>query len=63
MKAAVFREVNQPMEVEEIDVAKPGLFEQRQRGSVIATCIFSTAPILAPCLWCSDTKALVWWSR
>jgi S-(hydroxymethyl)glutathione dehydrogenase/alcohol dehydrogenase len=38
MKAAVFREVNQPMEVEEIDVAKPGPREVLIRTAAAGVC-------------------------
>jgi S-(hydroxymethyl)glutathione dehydrogenase/alcohol dehydrogenase len=38
MKAAVFREVNQPMEVEEIDVSKPGPREVLIRTSAAGVC-------------------------
>ncbi len=38
MKAAVFREVNQPMEVEEIDVAKPGPREVLIRTVAAGVC-------------------------
>ena len=38
MKAAVFREVNQPMEVEEVDVSKPGPREVLIRTSAAGVC-------------------------
>ncbi|HEY5647011.1 MAG TPA: Zn-dependent alcohol dehydrogenase [Pseudomonadales bacterium] len=38
MKAAVFREVNQPMEVEEIDVSKPGPREVLIRTAAAGVC-------------------------
>ena len=38
MKAAVFREVNTPMEVEEIDISKPGPREVLIRTSAAGVC-------------------------
>ena len=38
MKAAVFREVNQPMDVEEIDIAKPGPREVLVRTVAAGVC-------------------------
>ena len=38
MKAAVFREVNQPMEVEEIEISKPGPREVLIRTAAAGVC-------------------------
>jgi S-(hydroxymethyl)glutathione dehydrogenase / alcohol dehydrogenase len=51
MKAAVFREVNKPMEIEEVQVSKPGPREVLMRtaaaGVCHSTCTSSTAPTRA----------------
>ena len=38
MKAAVFREVNKPMEIEEIQVSKPGPREVLVRAGAVGVC-------------------------
>ncbi len=38
MKAAVFREVNKPMEVEEVQISKPGPREVLVRSHAVGVC-------------------------
>ena len=62
MKAAVFREVNVPMEIEEVTVSKPGPREVLIRTKAAGICHsdmhFLTAATLANYPWFWAMKAL-----
>jgi Zn-dependent alcohol dehydrogenase len=60
MKAAVLREINKPLEIEDIQHGDPGprevLIRTVAAGSATPTCISRTAPIPIRCQPCSVTN-------
>ena len=63
MKAAVFREVNVPMEIEDIQISKPGprevLVNTKAAGICHSDMHFLTAPIQDSYPWYWVTRVLV----
>ena len=68
MKAAVLREVGQPLEIEDIEISKPKSREVLIRTSATgvcatAICISCAALTLLNCPLCSVTNRRAWWSK